>query len=203
MLERKRKTKDPCPGCFLHKNLCICDLTPKLNLRTQVLLLVHHRELKRTTNTGRLAIRSLANSEMRIRGLVDKPVDLSDISSGEYRNLLFFPSDEALELSLELVDADPRPIRLIVPDGNWRQASKVPYRHPELASVPHVKISKPNLSTHHLRAEHKAEGMATLEAIATALGIIEGQEVYSALMGFYIAKLERTLAGRAKPPIST
>ena len=65
-LDRKRKTKDPCPECFLHKNLCICSLIPDLETKTRVVLIVHAKELKRTTNTGRLALKSLKNSELRV-----------------------------------------------------------------------------------------------------------------------------------------
>ena len=83
-----------------------------------------------------------------------------------------------------------------MPDGNWRQASKVFGRHPELKSIPKVKISTPNISKSHLRAEHSAEGMATLQAIAYALGVIEGPAVMQALLQLYQAKLEKTLFGR-------
>ncbi len=197
-LERKRKTKDPCQGCFLHKALCICGLTPQLDLRTRVTLLVHAKELKRTTNTGRLAMRALINSEMRVRGLGREPLDLANVVTSEYRNLVYFPSEKAVELNEELVAQDPRPINLIVPDGNWRQASKVPSRHKELVELTHVKISQANGATAHLRAESTEHGMATLEAIAHALKVIEGPEVFHQLFAFYQAKLERTLSARPK-----
>lgn len=196
-LTRKRKTKDPCPGCGLHRRLCICDLIPTLDLKTRVCLVVHRKELKRTTNTGQLAIKSLVNSEMRIRGeLSGQPLDLSDLLVPSYRTLLFYPSDDALELTPEFVQQSTLPIQLIVPDGNWRQASKVFGRHHELKSIPKVKISTPNISKSHLRAEHSAEGMATLQAIAYALGVIEGPAVMQALLQLYQAKLEKTLFGR-------
>jgi DTW domain-containing protein YfiP len=196
-LERKRKTKDPCPVCFLNKSRCVCAFIPKLSLKTRLCLVVHAKELKRTTNTGRLAVTALTNSEMRIRGVEDSPVDLSDLLVPEYRTVLFYPSDDALELNAEFVKADPRPIQLIVPDGNWRQASKVHYRHHELANVPRVMIKDANKSAHHMRAETTAEGMATLQAIAEAIGIIEGAEAKQALMGLYQAKLKATLEGRS------
>lgn len=197
-LNRKRKTKDPCDGCGLHKALCICGLTPRLDLSTRVTLLIHAKELKRTTNTGRLAVRALVNSEMRVRGLGREPVDLSDVIKPEYRNFVYFPSEKAIELTERLIAEDPRPIHLIVPDGNWRQASKVPGRHPELAPLTHVKISQANEAKQHLRLETSASGMATLEAIAHALKVIEGPQVFAQLYAFYTAKLERTLA--ARPP---
>jgi len=193
---RKRKTKDPCERCFLHRELCICEFIPHLNLKTRVCLVIHAKELKRTTNTGRLAIESLSNSEMRIRGEGMNALDLSDLLLGPYRPVMFYPAEDATELTPEFVAMDPRPIQLIVPDGNWRQASKVPIRHKELVAVPRVKISSPNLSTQHLRAESSEEGMSTLQAIAEAIRRIEGDAAAAPLLKLYQMKLERTLQGR-------
>lgn len=193
---RKRKTKDPCPSCFLNKARCICEQIPSLNLKTRLCLVVHAKELKRTTNTGRLAVKALTNSEMRIRGEGIEALDLSDLLRSDYQTLLFYPSDDAVDLTAELLAKDPRPVQLIVPDGNWRQASKVHYRHHELKDVPRVMIKAANLATQHMRVENTPEGMATLEAIAQAMGIIEGAAVKESLMALYTAKLEGTLQGR-------
>jgi DTW domain-containing protein YfiP len=193
---RQRKTKAPCEGCGLHRDRCVCALIPSLDLRTRLCLVVHAKELKRTTNTGRLAVKALVNSEMRIRGDSTETLDLSDLVSENHRALLFFPTEDAVELDQDFVRMDPRPVVLIVPDGNWRQASKVHHRHHELKNIPRVKISSPNISEHHLRAETTPEGMATLEAIAKAFGVLEGPAVEEKLMALYRAKLANTLIGR-------
>jgi DTW domain-containing protein len=198
ILSRKRKTLDPCLVCYLHKDRCICESNPHLTLKTKISLIVHAKELKRTTNTGRLALRALSNSEMRIRGADREALDLSDLLIPHYRTFLFYPSENAIELNQELVNQSSLPIQLIVPDGNWRQASKVHYRHHELKDIPRVQISTANTALLHMRAETTEAGMATLEAIAHALGIIEGDEVKEALMKFYNRKLEATLAGRGQ-----
>ncbi len=196
-LTRKRKTKNPCSGCGLNPELCLCSEIPVLTLKTKLCLIIHHRELKRTTNTGRLALKSLTNSEMRIRGEKDKgPLDLSDLLVPNYRTVLFYPGEEAQELTTEFVKQSPLPIQLLVPDGNWRQASKVASRHSELQNIERIKISAKNTANQHLRAEHFDAGMSTLEAIAQALGIIEGAEVKDALLKLYLLKLTRTLKGR-------
>jgi DTW domain-containing protein YfiP len=153
-------------------------------------------ELKRSSNTGRLALRALVNSEMRVRGDTREALDLRDLLTDRYRTFLFYPSVDAVELDHELVAQDRTPIQLIVPDGSWRQAGKVQHRHPELRDVPRVKIGAPNLSKFHLRAQHRPEGMATLQAIAHALGVIEGDLVKAQLMKLYQAKLEQTLLAR-------
>jgi DTW domain-containing protein YfiP len=192
----RKKTKDPCLTCYLTRTLCICDSIPTLDLSTKVCLIVHVNELKRSSNTGRLALRALVNSEMRVRGETREALDLRDLLTHRYRTFLFYPSVDAVELDNELVAQERTPIQLIVPDGTWRQASKVHHRHHELKDVPRVKISTPNSSKFHLRAQHKPEGMATLQAIAHALGVIEGDLVKAQLMKLYHAKLERTLLAR-------
>jgi len=182
----------------MHLDRCICSFFPNLDLKTKVSLVIHAAELKHTTNTGRLAIKSLTNSEMRVRGFERIRLDLSDLLSPKYRTFLFYPSDDALELNEDLVSQCDLPIQLIVPDGSWRQAFKVHSRHPELKEIPRVKISTKNTSTYHIRNETNEYGMATLQAVALALGIIEGPEVKEKLMKLYQAKLEQTLMSRGK-----
>ena len=197
--ERKRKTKHPCPACGLHPLRCLCASVPRLSLATRVCVVVHAKELKRTTNTGRLAVLALANAEMRVRGDGREALDLGDLLTTGYRSFLFYPSAEARELTPALVAESRLPIQLIVPDGNWRQAGKVSVRHRELAIVPRVMVRSPagrDVRGPALRAEHFAAGMATLEAIALALGVIEGPAVGAALTDLYRLKLERTHEGR-------
>lgn len=194
----KRKTQDPCEGCGLHRDLCLCALIPRLTLQTRLSLVIHQSELRRTTNTGTLAVRALVNSQVFVRGQIGKPLDLSSNLTADYRSVLFYPSDNAVELTTEFVQESPLPIQLIVPDGNWRQASKVHYRHSELKDLPRVMIKSANPETQHLRAESTREGMATLQAIAFAMGVIEGESVKSELLSLYKLKLERTLRGRGE-----
>ena len=193
---RKRKTKMPCLRCGLNPTLCICYLIPTLNLVTRILLVVHTKELKRTTNSGRLALEALTNSSLKIRGIIGENLDLTPDLTTSYQSLLFYPSEDARELNSDFMKTIKKPVQLIVPDGNWRQASKVATRHRELKDIPRVKITTPNTARHHLRAESTEYGMSTLEAIAKALGVIEGPEAEAALTRLYRAKLEATLKGR-------
>ncbi|MFM6928154.1 MAG: tRNA-uridine aminocarboxypropyltransferase [Bdellovibrio sp.] len=193
LFTRKRKTVDPCPICFLHRQRCICDSIPKHDLKTRVSLIIHAKELKRTTNTGRLALHALVNSEMYVRGQSTERLDLSSLLVPSYESYVLFPSDDAVNLE----DIKPqKPIQLIVTDGNWRQASKLNTRHPELSHLPRVKIGAANTARYHLRKEHFSEGLSTLEAIALAIRIIEGEAVGDSLLALYHRKLTATLQGR-------
>jgi DTW domain-containing protein len=195
-MTRQATIKQRCEICGASATACLCDVVPRIQLRTKVCLIIHHRELSRSSNTGLLAIRALANSEVRVRGEQREPLDLKDLLTGQYRSFLFYPSADAIELDQGLVMQEEAPIQLLVPDGTWRQARKIHSRQPELRDLPRVKISAPNHSTFQLRAQSKPERMATLQAIAHGLGIIEGDKVQAQLMELYRAKIERTLKGR-------
>lgn len=197
MKDRQRKTRDPCQVCFLHKDFCICDQIPNLDLKTKLSLVVHYKELKRTSNTGRLAVTALVNSEMHIRGLEQtEATDLSRLLLGDYQTLLLYPSDDSVLLNEDFISQFEKPIHLIVPDGNWRQAAKVHVRHKELKDVPRVRVTPKSQATAFLRKEHVEGGMATLEAIAQAMGVFEGPEIEKALNDLYQLKLQRTLKAR-------
>ena len=190
-----RRIIERCPLCAASWTLCLCDAVPRIELRTKICLVIHHRELSRSSNTGLLAVRALVNSEVRIRGEGRATLDLKDVLSSQYRTFLFYPTNDAVELDKALVMQEHTPIQLIVPDGTWRQARKIHSRHPELKDLPRVKISTPNHSTFQLRAQSRPEGMATLQAIAHGLAVIEGDVVGAQLMKLYQAKIERTLIG--------
>ncbi len=179
-------------------SLCVCALmpTPRLATRTRLVLVIHRFEDRKPTNTGRLAAECLANSDVIVRGHEFEPTPpfVSDPAS---RPLLLFPCEGALSLD-ELPDqvASDLPITLIVPDGNWRQASKVRNRVPGLRDVPCVSLPAGEPSVYRLRAEAHETGLSTIEAIARALGRLEGPHVRRALELVFHAMVERTLWSR-------
>ncbi len=56
--------------------------------------------------------------------------------------VLFYPTNDAVELDKALVMQERTPIQLVVPDGTWRQARKIHSRHPELKDLPRVKTTR-------------------------------------------------------------
>ena len=195
-MKHQSTKNERCETCGASATACLCDVVPRIELKTRICLVIHHRELSRRSNTGLLAVRALLNSEVRVRGEDREALDLQDLLTNQYRSFLFYPSSDAVELNQGLVMQDATPIQLLIPDGTWRQARKIHSRHEELRDLPRVKISTPNNSIFQLRAQSRPERMATLQAIAHGLGIIEGDSVRAQLMKLYQAKIERTLKAR-------
>lgn len=179
-----------CEICRIHHLLCFCDETPKLNLATKVIVLMHKAESKLPSNTARLATRSLVHSELRVRGLENAPLDLSDVDEESF---VLYPSDTAIELSENLVKTLSKPITLIVPDGSWSQAKSTMKREDVLKKLRKVKLPKGELSQYHLRSEPTEESVSTFEAIERALTIIHGKNDTEELRKVFKMMVERTL----------
>jgi DTW domain-containing protein YfiP len=172
---------------------CICALVPSLAPSTRLALLVHYREARKPTNTGLLAARALDGSTIGIIGDRDRPLELPIVRPGE-RGVLLFPADDAVPIA-----AIGRADVLVVPDGNWRQASKLRARVPGLAALPCAFLPDAPPTAYRLRSEPRAGGLATLEAIAHALRVLEGDRgpaIADALLALMRVMVERTLASR-------
>lgn len=169
-----------------------------MNLATRLVLLIHHRELKRPSNTGRLAHLMLTNSEVRVRGIKDQEMPTEGLVQPDYQSIVLYNSAETPVLSEEQVKSFGLPICLIVPDGNWRQASKMPDRISQIRNLPRFKLPAGKPTEYQLRLETKNEGLATFEAIARAMGIIEGSEVQDQMEKIFKLKVQRTLYARGK-----
>lgn len=173
---------------------------PQLDLGTRLELVMHHRETRRTTATGPLALAVLRNGGLHVHGRRDAPLDLSHLhgEGGEARRVLvLFPSESARPLSRSLIGEDPRPITLVVPDGSWRQAGRIAKRVPGLQHAERVTLPSGPPSRWGIRRETKAAGLATLEAIARALGVLEGADVQRQLEQLFARMVAATLAGGA------
>jgi len=193
-----KKPGERCDHCGIHPDYCICAESPNLDLPTRVVIFMHCREKSLSTNTARLARRALKGCEIRIRGEQDRPTDGSNLIEPGRRTVVLFPSEEARVLDAAWLAENPGPYTLIVPDGNWRQASKCVRREPDIAELPRIKLPPGPLSEYKLRTEPTPESVCTYEAIARALGVIEGRDVQERLEVFFRAKVELTLRTRGR-----
>lgn len=190
----------------MHEERCVCDLLPHLEVRTRIVVVMHHREWHKTTGTAHLFALAVPGSEIRLRGGDGESLDLSDLAAGAdptRRPLVLFPSEDASPLTPDLVAADPRPATLVVPDGSWRQAGKIPRREAALRDLPRVRLVDDAPSAYRLRTEPHPGGLATFEAMARALAVLEGPEngprLRALLETAFEAMVERTLQSRGTP----
>lgn len=188
-----------CFACRMVSPHCVCALLPRLTLDTHLTLVMHQREWTKTTNTGHLALRALVRSRLWLWGEERAAPPATDalVEPGTVGYVL---APSGLPLTPERIAtlrAGP-PLTLVVTDGSWRQATKMLRRVPPIAALPRLALPPGPPSAYHLRAEPHPEGLATYEAIARALGLIEGEHVRRALEPAFNAMVRGTLMTRGR-----
>jgi DTW domain-containing protein YfiP len=196
----RNKLTPKCFRCRLPGARCVCALIPRLTLRTRLLVIYHRREWSRTTNTGHFAEKAIAGSRNAVWGDTGGLRALTDdapITDRDFEGLTpFVLTADGDPLDPSRLPAAPAPLLMIVPDGTWRQALKMPRRIPVLAGVPRFRLPAPGEATYHLRHTAREGGLATLHAIALALGLLEGPSAEGPLLQLYDAMVAATLEGR-------
>lgn len=184
-----------CRQCRLLQADCLCDLIPRLETRTRVVLVLHHLEDQKTSNTGRLATRCLVNSGVIVRGLRGHPTARAE-PDPRMEPVLLFPAADARPIA-DWKDC-PRPVELFVPDGTWGQAQRARLRVLGLENMACARITREAPSDYRLRLTHDPRRLATIEAIAEALGALEGPDTREALLRIFSIMVERSLRHRVR-----
>jgi len=179
----------------MRTELCICSVIPSIDTKTKIVVIISKREIKVPTNTGRLAGLALANSKVLIRGDLDQPYDLNQHLGPQGTNFVFYPDETANILTKEMA-VESQHLTFFFPDGNWRAAGKMCRRDPVMATLPRLRLPPGKLSNYRVRKETKEEGLATIEAISRALGIIEHPKIQIQLDELLKIMTDRTLQSR-------
>jgi DTW domain-containing protein YfiP len=166
-----------------------------------VIVIIHSREWRRSTNTGHLARLAVQGSEVRVHGSPRHAVSSEGIDSTS-STLVLYPGRGAQPLTAEYIAALARPLTLLVPDGNWNQTKKMMGRLPMLSQAHPVRLAGPSLDLDCSRHNVRADRMSTFEAIAQALGILEGVAIEDHLLGFFQQVLDRMVRNSRRSPIS-
>src|SRR4051794_41117823 len=97
-----------CPRCLFQQRVCLCASIPTVPSRTRVVIVRHHLEAHRSSNSGRLAHLALANSEIVDHGGREGPAVLPPFEGA----WLLYPEGEVTS-----VPPDPPPKQLVVLDA--------------------------------------------------------------------------------------
>jgi len=181
-----------CERCGMQRYLCLCAELVPAALATRVVVVRTAREREQVTNSGRLVPLALANAQLRERAELAR----DELADPARRTLLLFPSSAAAELAP--ASADPRPVTLVVPDGTWRATRRMVAREPALAALARVTLPPGPPTRYRLRTHPDERCLATLEAVARALGLLEGAAIEQQLTHLFTLFVERTLYSRGR-----
>ena|GEM_PF-281859 len=187
-----------CGVCGLHVPLCMCDRMSPEPVTTRVTLIMHIKESRRTSNTGHLIPLTVQGAEVRLRGQKDAMLRTDGLCVPQFESVLLFPCEDAEVLDQDWAARRRKPVHLIVPDGNWRQAKRMSYREPILAELPRVKLAGGLPSRYRLRRHPDPHFMSTFEAVSRALGVLDGPDIQTRLDATFDCFVERSLWARGE-----
>ena len=199
MSTRRNSRPHRCPRCRIHRELCFCAFILPFKIQSTVSLIVHVRELKLPSNTANFVREMLPdNTHFDVRGRINEPLDLAPIIQRSGRPLFLYPTESALVLDDAFKIRYPGPYNLIVPDGNWTQARKVYQRETLLADVPAVKLPEGITGEYQLRKAPRPSYVSTYEAIAHALGVLEGPQARDQLLALFRVFVKSVMHSRTQ-----
>jgi DTW domain-containing protein len=178
-------TLSGCPRCLLQQRLCLCAEIPTVATRTRVVIVRHQREQHRSSNSGRLAHLALPNSVIIEHGGGRTPTQLPPLDGA----WLLFPEGEP-----SMRAPEPPPRQLIVLDATWSQARRMYHKLAQLRGLPLLRLPEGWRAASRLRAAPSPDRVSTIEAIAGALRLLEGDDKATPLETLFELAVERARA---------
>jgi DTW domain-containing protein len=167
---------------LLQQRVCLCADVPTIATRTRIVIVRHHHEQFRSSNSGRLANLALTNSAIIDHGGSGGPAQLADLDGA----WLLFPEGEAM-----LTAPVPPPKTLIVLDATWSQARRMYRKIDALRGLPLLRLPDEPMPQARLRQSPGPGRVSTIEAIARALRLLEGDEMATPLEQLFAVAVGR------------
>lgn len=202
-VKRRRIAPERCLHCAALPEHCQCESIQPQPLNTRVVLVMHHHEAQRRIATAPFALSVIQGAALHLYGIRDQPLNLEFLHMEGRRVLVLSPSREATELSPALIGEDPRPVTLVVPEGNARQAGRAGRRVPGLNRAEQVTLP-PSLHGSLIQGSgaFSALGLCTFDALLLALEYLEPPTVVAELRrAWEIARKARPVEPERAPDI--
>jgi DTW domain-containing protein len=186
-----------CYGCWRPRQACFCAAIPRIDNRTEVLILQHQRERSHRFNTARIVHNSLHNSRL----LVDHIGRLASRLNLKAGAGLLYPGPGAQPMSD--LPREQHPKQLVVLDGTWHHAKTLIREIPALRPLPRYGLLPASPSRYRIRRAPSATALSTVEATVAALRILEPEtDGFDQLLRAFDIMVEGQLAhsGSASSP---
>jgi len=170
-----------CPRCLFVA--CLCADIPVVPTRTRVVIVRHHLERWRTSNTGRLAALALPNCAVVDHGAGHVVAPDAVPRDGAW---LVYP-----EGPVATVAPAPPPATLVIVDATWHQTRRMRQRLPALRGLPVLHLPRDAIAVARMRESPGPGLVSTIEAIARALRLVEGDAPADALEALFATAVRR------------
>lgn len=188
-----------CDKCQLARSACICAFRCELSCDLDLVLLLHHDEIFKPTNSGRLIADLLPANTYAFEWSRTEPAPalLHLLEDPARYPVLVFPGGGGRLVHRERpVLPEGRRLTLVMLDGTWKQAGKMARASPWLAHLPLMALADPEPGTYAVRQAIREGQLATAEAAAELLKICGETRAGEMLRDYFVVFNEHCLATR-------
>ncbi|MFN8670844.1 MAG: DTW domain-containing protein [Candidatus Sericytochromatia bacterium] len=189
-----------CELCNLPKISCICSKIPKIDSKTNFILLMNEKEEQKPTNTGRLLTDTMDNSKLFIWSRVEPNKDLIELlENPKYDPYIVFPDDtEELKQRVKPfeIKSDKEPLFILL-DGTWKQARKIYNKSEYLQKLPILPLRLEKKSEYKLRRASEENHLCTVETAIEILNIAGEPEQSKQLYDYFKIFTLHYIVGRS------
>ncbi|MGH1462770.1 MAG: tRNA-uridine aminocarboxypropyltransferase [Neptuniibacter sp.] len=192
-----------CPVCLLASRVCICSYKLSYKASARFLLLMHHNEGFKPTNTGRLIEDSIAGTE-KFKWSRTEPDEafLQAIVCPQVDPYIVFPSGQGYEDRMVQFErqSGKEPVFIIL-DGTWRQARRMFRLSRYLDQIPVIEPDVQVTSQYKLRKASVDGQLCTAEVAAEMLRTVGDQQGAELLHAYFQVFNEHYRAARLTRPL--
>jgi DTW domain-containing protein YfiP len=159
-----------CYRCHKAQSVCVCDSIPVVDNATEVIVVQHPRERHHPIGSLRFARLGLQRCRISVAEPAEDGGLRAKIELPE-GSMLLYPGPDSVEL--ETLPMAERPRQLVLLDGTWTTVRKLLDGDPRLRALPKVRMTPTVEQRYRIRREPRGECMSTLEAMVSALALLE------------------------------
>ena len=174
--------RDVCYKCLKAKETCYCHKISSFKSYPEFVLLLHSKERKMKTNTGRIVSLSIENSHMfegldfgcdtRLNKILDDP---------KRQNYVLFPGENSIRIDQketcnklqEKWKKERKLPTFIIIDGTWANAKKMLRLNPKLKELPFISFVPSEKSNFRIRRQPMDLCYSTIETTHYLLSLFE------------------------------
>lgn len=165
---------------------CICEFRVNIQAQARFWLLTHRKELYKPTNTGRLIVDTIRDSEVFSWSRTEPDVQFLDqLTDPGFDPYIVFPEGEGYQERMVEFEHKPgrKPVFIIL-DGTWRQARRI-FRQSEcLQNIPVIQPQTDRKTRYSLRKPNEEHHLCTAEVAAVMLAQM-GDQVSADVLDAY------------------
>lgn len=195
-----------CSACLLAESVCICPWASRRESAVDFILLLHHDEVFKPTNTGRLVADIFPSNVTAFEWSRTEPSAqlLALLADPQRYPVIVFPADETSGRTIHTSapQLDDKRLTLILLDGTWRQASRMFRSSSWLAGLPVMTFATTQEGRYAVRQKIREGQLATAEAAAELLRLCGEEENGQALEDYFLIFNEHYVSTRSGRPVT-